>query len=409
MVDNKWSAILDECISKVGEKWPAPPALEKPIPGGKADGSSTITGILYSGNIHETVPKQLFLDNRLTPVERNGWQVFKLLLDKQGFAAPRYEDLQPYLSMTPYAEKASKETVAKVIHILRLTRWLSLINKGRDKHTGQLLGSIYILHDEPITPAEALQLDSNYLNFVVNCCKHANKNVSIVAKGAFDDLHESDNQSVQTRLSLLAQRIQKQISNEPDKLNEHAKPKQNNHLVRNSIDPSSESEPSKNSLVRNRFSPSSESEPSLHPPISNLVRNPNPYSTSTVYIHNSTSTVLDHPRLKDLTKQQQSKLAALVNELDTDLINQVFDEFNKRCNDTINNPIGYLFGLLKKAKNNEFKPWLSSSNTSIHHNQPNASTKPPSRTYCRDTTKPIPNEVKQQMADLKKLFSTNKT
>lgn len=402
---DRWSDILDECLKKVGEQWPDPPTVEKPSPEGKA-AATHITGILYSGNIHETVPKQLFLDNRLTPLERNGWQVFKMLLDKQGFAAPRYEDLQPYLSMVPYGDKASKETIARVIHILRLTRWLSLINKGRDRKTGQHLGSIYILHDEPITPAEAIQLDSNYLECVMNCCKHANKSVAIVAKGALEDLENSDHKAVQTRLSLLAERIGKQNTSHPDKLYSHKKPSlQKNSPVRNISTPSSETELSQITPVRNKNIPSSETEPSRESPICNEVRNPNSYSTSTVYIN---STVLNHPLLKNITVQQRTDLTQLLTNLDTALCNQVLIEFERRCSDgSINYPIGYLFGLLKKAKNNEFKPWLT-EHREQQSNNVNQPTQPSSSFYCRDVTKPIPIEAKEQINHLRDLLSSKR-
>ncbi|HRE87279.1 MAG TPA: hypothetical protein PLB40_13325, partial [Accumulibacter sp.] len=39
---------------------------------------------LFSGNRHETVPRRLFLDRRLTPLERNAWQVFRLMLNDDG-------------------------------------------------------------------------------------------------------------------------------------------------------------------------------------------------------------------------------------------------------------------------------------------------------------------------------------
>lgn len=39
------------------------------------------TGIIFTGNPHEAVPRRLLLDNRLTPLERNAWQVFRLLLN----------------------------------------------------------------------------------------------------------------------------------------------------------------------------------------------------------------------------------------------------------------------------------------------------------------------------------------
>ena len=48
-------------------------------------------GFIYSGNRHESVPRALFLDRRLTPLERNTWQVFRLLLNDDGVTAfPTY-------------------------------------------------------------------------------------------------------------------------------------------------------------------------------------------------------------------------------------------------------------------------------------------------------------------------------
>lgn len=57
--------------------------------------------------------------------------------------------------MTP-GKHASRETVAKALTVLRLTRWLSLGRKVRNEISGQVQGNVYLLHDEPVTPAEAL-------------------------------------------------------------------------------------------------------------------------------------------------------------------------------------------------------------------------------------------------------------
>ena len=73
-------------------------------------------GFLFSGNRHESVPRALFLDRRLTPLERNAWQVFRLLLNDDGITAfPTYEQLRPYLASMPCAPKASHEL--SLIHI----------------------------------------------------------------------------------------------------------------------------------------------------------------------------------------------------------------------------------------------------------------------------------------------------
>ena len=124
-------------------------------------------GYLYSGNRHETVPRALLLDRRLTPLERNAWQVFRLQLNEDGLTAfPTYEQLRPFLASMPCVGKASFETVARALIILRLTRWLSLVRRRHDPLTGRLIGNVYVLHDSPLTPFEALQLDPEYLGLV---------------------------------------------------------------------------------------------------------------------------------------------------------------------------------------------------------------------------------------------------
>ncbi len=115
-------------------------------------------GFIYSGNRHESVPRRLFLDRRLTPLERNAWQVFRLLLNEDGVTAfPTYDQLRPYLASTPCSEQASHETVARALTLLRLTRWLSLVRRRRDPKTGRIKGNLYVLHDEPLTPYEAIR------------------------------------------------------------------------------------------------------------------------------------------------------------------------------------------------------------------------------------------------------------
>jgi len=124
---NRWQRVLQQCTQQLNERWPARPTTEPP------SNQALQAGFLFSGQSHEVVPRRLLLDNRLTPLERNAWQVFRLMLQGQGVVTPRYEDLQPYLSSVPYGASASRETIARVLTMLRLTRWLSLVNRGRDQ------------------------------------------------------------------------------------------------------------------------------------------------------------------------------------------------------------------------------------------------------------------------------------
>src|SRR5690348_5794272 len=105
-------------------------------------------GLLFAGNRHESVPRALFLDPRLTPLERNAWQVFRMMLNNDGVTAfPTYEQLRPYLTSMPCSAQASDETVARALTLLRLTRWLTLACHRRHPETGRIQGNLYVLHD----------------------------------------------------------------------------------------------------------------------------------------------------------------------------------------------------------------------------------------------------------------------
>lgn len=137
---SRWQRVLQQCTQHLSERWPVRPTTEQP------SNQALQAGFLFSGQSHEVVPRRLLLDSRLTPLERNAWQVFRLMLQGQGVVTPRYEDLQPYLSSVPYGASASRETIARVLTMLRLTRWLSLVSRGRDQLSGRLQGFLYVLH-----------------------------------------------------------------------------------------------------------------------------------------------------------------------------------------------------------------------------------------------------------------------
>ena len=255
MTTSRWQGVLHQCARQLEDQWPARPASPKPSAYGLQ------AGFLYSGQSLDTVPRRLLLDSRLTPLERNAWQVLRLLLDGQGLATPCYQDLQPYLSTVPYGPAASRETIARVLTVLRLTRWLSLVARGRNPTSGRLQGSLYVLHDEPLTPAEAMELDPDYLELIGHCLDHAAKNVRIVAQHVLEEIQRDtdiDQRRLPTRLDVLGERLA-----------EHA-------LATPAADaPLHESELGEMAAVRIRATPSSESELGLEPRIHGSVRNPN--------------------------------------------------------------------------------------------------------------------------------------
>ncbi|MFJ4443367.1 STY4528 family pathogenicity island replication protein [Pseudomonas sp. NPDC089422] len=311
---------------------------------------------LYSGNRHETVPRRLFLDNRLTPLERNTWQIFRLLLNDRGQTAfPTYEQLRPFLSSTPCGAKASHESVAKALTQLRLARWLSLVRRRRDPKSGYLLGNIYVLHDAPLTPYEAMQLDPEYLGLVSRALNHANKGIQRVVVQVLKDFTEDPhlkNKTLPSRLQVLLERV---VMGDPTK-----------------PDPSSQkgdhdSEEGESHPLRNESDSTSESEAKLDAFKSGVLRNPKRLSTSRKKQKKNVRTALRKElrlptEFTALSNAQQTAALLALERVDKVLRQPVLDEWEARCKDkSVRSREGYLFGIIQRAAQGQFKPWAGRS------------------------------------------------
>ncbi|GBQ48351.1 STY4528 family pathogenicity island replication protein [Acidomonas methanolica] len=311
--------------------------------------------LIFSGNRHDAVPRALLLDRRLTPLERNAWQVFRLLLNDDGITAfPSYDELAPYLASLPGAGRASHETVARALTAMRLTRWISLARRRRDPATGRVVGNLYVLHDEPLTPYEGIQLDMDYLDLVGRSLTHASKSLqqigALVLKEITEDacLHD---QILPTRLQAMAQRMATQGST------------LRQTYPQGGDNPDSEdSDPHR---LRNRASLSSESEVSRKRPENGSLRIPKTASTvqkednSKIHTVRSASGALNLPeRFATLTHDQQTGVLAALRATDTSGHQAIFDEWDARCRaGVVRNPAGYLFGIVQKALRGEFRAW----------------------------------------------------
>ncbi|MCE9732333.1 STY4528 family pathogenicity island replication protein [Pectobacterium sp. IFB5596] len=332
------------------------PQSAKPVQ--SASSPAATDGFLFSGNHHDSVPRALLMDGRLTPLERNGWQVFRLMLAEDGITAmPTYDQLAPWLASMPCAAKASHETVARTLTMLRLTRWISLVRRRRDPRTGRILGNLYVLHDEPLTPYEAIQLDADYLALVSQSLIHASKSVQRVGVYTLQEMSQDSmlsGQVLPTRLQVLTQRLAAQgwrmDSRYPQDMNDHDSEEGITPSLRNNGDLTSDS---KSGLSANKINP---------------LRNPK--NISTVHIKENNKKVLTVPRAQELgmlhfperfmalKAEQQSGTLAALQSVEPSLHQSVLDEWDARCTTTtIRNPAGYLFGIIQKALRGDFRAW----------------------------------------------------
>ena len=323
----------------------------------------TADGFLYSGNRHESVPRRLFLDRRLTPLERNAWQVFRLQLNDDGVTAfPTYDQLRPYLASMPCTAQASHETVARAVTLLRLTRWLSLVRRRRDRRTGRIQSNLYVLHDEPLSPFEAMQLDADYLGLVSQALTHAAKAVQIVGMHTLKEIAEDpllSGRTLPTRLQVLAQRMSLHGWTTPG-------------YPQEGVD--HESEEGQEALLRIPARPSSDSEAGLEPAQDGHLRIPKEDRTVRMNRINKEVRTVPVPRARALQNlrlperflhlkdEQQAGALVALQQVDEAQRQAVLDEWAARCrNSAVRTPAGYLFGIIQKAIRGEFKAWAGES------------------------------------------------
>ena len=317
----------------------------------------------YSGTCHDRVPRALLLDRRLTPLERNAWLLIRLLSHESEAAPPQFEDLGKYLSSVPGGTRASRETVARVLSLLRLTRWLSLVSPGRDAQTGQWQKALYVLHEEPLSPAQALAIDPHYFQLIEDSLVHAAKAVRQVAERVLDELKQDP--------AVAPSQIPTQRARRPHRADQRA--------TAHPVIPAHDSEPGDfarfgiaPARVRNHAAPGSESESSLKSRTYHPVRNPNPPSTVQTNTDINLCTV---PRARavaalgwcpeglnalKLTPSARRQVTQALLTLPAAQRQAVLDEAAARCRaGGIREPAAYLTALIQRARQGEFKPWAA--------------------------------------------------
>ncbi|MGH8650690.1 MAG: STY4528 family pathogenicity island replication protein, partial [Gammaproteobacteria bacterium] len=148
--------------------------------------STPQNGLLFLSAWHEAMPALVHLDPVLEPVDSRVFAVLWIWAKQQGrgsTAFPSYEHLLQRCNIQ------SRATVARSLAILRMTRWVTLCRRVREK--GRNRGNIYALHDEPLALAATLYLDPSYMGFLENAKRHYHEHVGRVAHALLQSLQES--------------------------------------------------------------------------------------------------------------------------------------------------------------------------------------------------------------------------
>lgn len=174
-------------------------------PDGRTTGTSE--ALLFIGNWNDALPRLLIHDPVLEPVDKIVWAVIKTCTDpRRGTAFPNYP------TIARLANVSAEGTVTRALAILRVTRWLTLCGRARDGR-GRFRGSVYALHDEPLSLADTLHLDPAYMDFTVRATSHGHARVSLVASGVIRslELDVAEDKSVETAADPVIARIEAQL------------------------------------------------------------------------------------------------------------------------------------------------------------------------------------------------------
>lgn len=165
------------------------------------------SGLLFTGNVHDAFPRRLLLDTRLSPLDKTAWMMIRLYAQQnEGAVFPTYDELQLQLA-SPGKGKASRETVSRVLLMLRLTGWLSLCRRVRDDK-GRVRGNIYAQHDEPLTACDADELDPLWLDTVTDACQHKNQTIRMTARTLVSEIrHDPTMRHYHSHLAQIESRL----------------------------------------------------------------------------------------------------------------------------------------------------------------------------------------------------------
>ncbi|HEJ9661900.1 TPA: STY4528 family pathogenicity island replication protein [Proteus mirabilis] len=338
-----------------------------------SDLSNEQSGLLFLGNVHDAIPRRLFLDSRLSPLDKMAWVMIRLYAQQnEGAIFPTYDELQSQLAL-PHSDKASRETISRALLMLRLTGWLSLCKRVRD-NSGRIRGNIYAQHDEPLGVFECEYFDPSWLDTIAQACSHSNKTIRLTAIAILQSIKtEKRMRHRHARVALIEARLSSPQTPQ-QMVMEKQKKITSSKIELSSKSPSSETELSNKNITQISSSISE---------LSCKLRDCDPVRKSNRYVRSFTQSVKDtytatnstlfwstqitervNPEDKVMLERQ---LEALPDGLGQRLLDDLADRMKKT---TVRNPTAYLLANLKRAREGRFNLSDSATDKPLEKLQP---------------------------------------
>lgn len=304
------------------------------------------SGLLFTGNVHDAIPRRLLLDTRLSPLDKMAWMMIRLYAqNNEGAIFPTYDELQLQLA-SPGKGKASRETVSRVLLMLRITGWLSLCKRVRDDK-GRVRGNIYAQHDEPLTFCDAEAMDPRYLDMVAEACMSRNRTISQTARDILGEIkNDPGMRHYHSHISQLEARIGS--AQTPGQMAARQR------VTEGRMQPGSETEPGKKTGQKRQ---SSDSEPSVKSAGYHRVREPNHYVRNITHSVIKNTYVLPASLTGQIREEDAIMLTSQLQALPESLARSVLESLSGMLgSQSLQNPVGWLLAVLKRAREGNFYP-----------------------------------------------------
>lgn len=315
------------------------------------------SGLLFLGNVHDAVPRRLFLDSRLSPLDKMAWVMIRLYAQQNdGAVFPTYDELQCQLAL-PHSDKASRETISRALLMLRLTGWLSLCKRVRDK-AGRIRGNIYAHHDEPLGLFDAEYFDPGWLDAVADACRHTNKTIRLTALTVLQEIKSDIRMRHRhSRVALIEARL-----SAPQTPQDMVSARQKK-IAGSETEPGQKLQSSESELSNQRWDnlPGSDSELSRKSRDGGLVRKSNRYvrsftqSVKDTYVGDEGRLSWPTAVIERLSTSDRDMLEQQLNALPGELGQQILDDLAGRMKTAdVRNVTAYLLANLKRAREGLF-------------------------------------------------------
>ncbi|HAV8496118.1 TPA: helix-turn-helix domain-containing protein [Escherichia coli] len=304
------------------------------------------SGLLFTGNVHDAIPRRLLLDTRLSPLDKMAWMMIRLYAqNNEGAIFPTYDELQLQLA-SPGKGKASRETVSRVLLMLRITGWLSLCKRVRDDK-GRVRGNIYAQHDEPLTFCDAEAMDPRYLDMVAEACMSRNRTISQTVRDILGEIkNDPGMRHYHSHISQLEARIGS--AQTPGQMAARQR------VTEGRMQPGSETEPGKKTGQKRQ---SSDPEPSGKSAGYHRVRKPNHYVRNITHSVIKNTYVLPASLTGQIREEDAIMLTSQLQALPEALAQGVLESLSGMLgSQSLQNPVGWLLAVLKRAREGNFYP-----------------------------------------------------